>query len=247
MRAAELDIVIDRVSAVPLYLQVSAQLEEAVGEGLLPPGSKLGNEVTLADHFGLSRPTMRRAIQQLVDKGLVVRKRGVGTQVVRSHVRRELALTSLYDDLQHSGAAPTTRVLQIDTVEAPPEVAAELGLEAGEGVLHLERLRLAGGEPLAVLRNWLPSWTPAPDADTLERAGLYAFLRDSGLSLQVAHQEIGARGATAQEARRLGIRTKAALLTMHRTAFSDDGRPVEVGDHAYHPDRYTFRTTLLGR
>ena len=87
---APVSIAVDRSSPVPLYFQVADQLERAIENGSLPAGVRLGNEVQLAEHYGLSRPTMRRAIQYLVDKGLLVRKRGVGTQVLHTKVRRPI-------------------------------------------------------------------------------------------------------------------------------------------------------------
>ena len=90
---------VDRSSPVPLYYQVAQRLEELIEAGRMPPGYRLENEIALADQLGLSRPTMRQAIQHLVDKGLLVRKRGVGTQVVHGRVRRQVELSSLYDDL----------------------------------------------------------------------------------------------------------------------------------------------------
>ena len=86
---------VDRSSPVPLYHQVAEQLERAIGDGTLVPGDRIANEISLADQLGLSRPTMRQAIQTLVDKGMLVRKRGVGTQVVQSPIRRTVELTSL--------------------------------------------------------------------------------------------------------------------------------------------------------
>src|SRR6476661_4019305 len=105
------DITIDRSSPVPLYFQVAQQLEAAIGEGRFPPGSRLPNEVELAAQLAFSRPTMRRAMDYLVDRGLIVRQRGVGTRVVSPKVRRSLNLTSLYDDMAASGQRPRTRVL----------------------------------------------------------------------------------------------------------------------------------------
>ena len=100
------DVVVNRSSPVPLYFQVAEQLEHAIHEGLLVPGDRIGNEVALADQLGLSRPTLRQAIQMLVDKGMLVRKRGVGTQVVHAPIRRTVELTSLYDDLKRAGRHP---------------------------------------------------------------------------------------------------------------------------------------------
>src|SRR6201994_2933860 len=102
---------VDRNSPVPLYFQVAQHLEQLIESGELPNGTRLENEIDLADQLGLSRPTMRRAIQYLVDRGLLIRKRGVGTQVVQAKVRRQIELTSLYDDLDKNQRAPSTQVL----------------------------------------------------------------------------------------------------------------------------------------
>ena len=93
------EITVDHASPVPLYFQVASQIEKAIDSGSLAVGTRLDNEIDLAARLGLSRPTIRQAIGSLVDKGLVVRRRGAGTQVVFNRVRRPLELTSLYDDL----------------------------------------------------------------------------------------------------------------------------------------------------
>jgi DNA-binding GntR family transcriptional regulator len=247
MKNSGLTLEVDRHSPVPLYYQVSRQLEEAIANGTLQPGFKFDNEIALADRLGLSRPTMRRAIQELVEKGLLVRKRGVGTQVVHGQVRRQLELTSLFDDLQGTGQKPRTQVLANREEPATDEVAVELGLEPGAPVLFLERLRLSDDQPLAVLRNWLPvGLLEATDAD-IEDEGLYRLLRSQGTHMQVARQRIGARRATTREARLLGEGRGAPLLTMQRTTYDDSGRAVELGDHVYRPESYRFEITLVER
>lgn len=245
--AERLRLTVDRRSPVPLYFQVAEQLEQAIASGQLSPGFKLDNEISLADQLGLSRPTMRRAIQELVDKGLLVRKRGVGTQVVHGRVRRELELTSLYDDLRATGQKPATKVLVNVLQPAPAEVADELGIAEGEEVLHLERLRFADEKPLAVLRNWLPANLISPTDEELQNGGLYQLIRDAGTHVQVARQRIGARGATTQEARLLGGRKNDAVLTMQRTAYADSGGAIEYGNHCYRPEAYSFEVTLVER
>ncbi len=245
--AEQLRLTVDRRSPVPLYYQLAEQLEQAIATGQLSPGFKLDNEISMADQLGLSRPTMRRAIQELVDKGLLVRKRGVGTQVVHGRVRRELELTSLYDDLRATGQQPATKVLVNQVEPAPAEVADELRIAEGDEVLRLERLRLADDEPLAVLRNWLPADVIAPTDEDLENGGLYQLIRGAGTHVQIARQRIGARGATTQEARLLGGRKNDAVLTMQRTAYTDSGRAIEYGDHCYRPEAYSFEVTLVER
>ncbi|MFE6166010.1 GntR family transcriptional regulator [Streptomyces sp. NPDC056486] len=242
-----LQLGVDRSSPVPLYFQLSQQLEAAIERGALTPGTLLGNEIELAGRLGLSRPTVRQAIQSLVEKGLLVRRRGVGTQVVHSQVKRPLELSSLYDDLEAAGQRPETRVLRNTVEPASAEVAAALGVAEGEEVHLVERLRLAHGEPMAYLRNRLPSGLIALDTARLEATGLYRLMRAAGITLHSARQSVGARAATADEGERLGEPEGAPLLTMQRTTFDDTGRAVEFGSHIYRASRYSFEFQLLVR
>ncbi|MER5420016.1 GntR family transcriptional regulator [Streptosporangium roseum] len=244
---ANLSIDLDRSSPVPLYFQVAEQISEAIQRGDLPPGSRLDNEILLADRLGLSRPTIRQAIQYLVDKGLLVRKRGVGTQVVHGQVKRSVELTSLYDDLRRAGQEPATRVLALESGPADERIAAVLGVATGAEVLHLERIRYAAGEPLALLHNWLPVGLAPLTAESLQERGLYELLRSAGVRMRVANQRMGARAATATEARLLGERRGAPLLTMLRTTYDDQGRAVEHGSHVYRASHYSLEVTLIER
>ncbi len=240
---------LDRGSPIPLYFQVAQVLEAAILDGRLQPGTRFDNEVQLADRLGLSRPTMRRAMQYLVDKGVLVRRRGIGTRVVQPKVRRPLGLSSLYEDLDRGGQRPTTTVLSLAVEPAAARVAQALGLVAEAPVTALVRLRSAAGRPIARMANYLPHTTPglaeALSREALETHGLYQVIRGLGIQLHAADQVIGARTATAEEARLLGERRGAALLTMQRTAYDDNGRGIEFGDHIYAASRYSFELSML--
>src|SRR5918998_2112928 len=106
-------VTLDHGSPVPLYHQAAQALEAAIEDGRLPRGSKLGGEVELATRLGISRPTMRAAMKQLVDKGLLLRRRGIGTMVAPRPVRRGGALTRFYDDLKEGGGGPRARGLSL--------------------------------------------------------------------------------------------------------------------------------------
>ena len=237
---------VDRSSPVPLYFQVAQHLEHMIESGELPMGTRLENETDLADQLGLSRPTMRRAIEYLVGRGLLVRKRGIGTQVVQAKVTREVELTSLYDDLAKTGRDPSTRVVSFRTEGAPDDLAATLGILVGTPVYVFERLRYADAEPLTLMRNYVPAHLLRLTPADLEAQGLYNLLRASGITLRIAKQAIGARAATAAEARALGEKKRAPLLTMERSAYDDQGRAVEHGHHLYRASRYRFDLTLTG-
>lgn len=244
MRQEMPQLVVDRNSPVPLYFQVAQHLEKLIESGEYPPGTRLDNEVVLADRLGLSRPTMRRAIEYLVDRGLLVRKRGVGTQVVQPKVRRPVELSSLFDDLAAAGKQPRTEVLAFG-VEPPSEIVAEaLGVPVDSSVYAIERLRYTADEPLSIMRNWLPLGIVDLDAGVLQEHGLYQVLRRSGVTLKIATQTIGGRAARAAEARLLGERPGAPLLTMTRTAYDETGMAVEYGSHIYRASLYSFELTL---
>jgi DNA-binding GntR family transcriptional regulator len=237
---------VDRASPVPLYFQAAQHLERMIESGELPMGTRLDNETDLAGQLGLSKPTMRRAIEYLVGRGLLVRRRGIGTQVVQAKVTREVELTSLYDDLAKTGRDPSTRVVRFGTEPASDSLAATLGIPAGTPVYVFERLRYAGAEPLALMRNHVPEQLIRLSAADLQTQGLYNLFRANGISLWIARQAIGARAATAAEARALGEKKGAPLLTMERSAYDEQGRAVEHGRHLYRASRYRFDLTLTG-
>jgi GntR family transcriptional regulator len=240
-------ITVDRTSPVPMYYQVAQQLEHAIETGELAPGTRLAGELALADQLGVSRPTLRRAIEYLVDRGFLVRRRAVGTQVVHPKVRRPVELSSLFDDLAASRKDPQTKVLSLETVAASDRVAHALGLDDGVDVLAIERLRYADGQPLAIMRNWLPLGLVELDAGRLEGTGLYQLMRAAGISLHLASQTIGARAASGAEARLLQAHKGEPLLTMERTTYNENGLPVELADHIYRASLYSFEIVLVTR
>ncbi|ABY22122.1 transcriptional regulator, GntR family [Renibacterium salmoninarum ATCC 33209] len=242
-----LNIPIDRSSPVPLYHQVVQGIEAEVHAGKLPPGSRIDNEIELAAQLKLSRPTMRKAMDELVRAGLLVRKRGVGTQVVSRQVRRPLELSSLYDDLIRDGGKPSTQVLGFAHIEAAAPIREKLELAAEAKVFHFSRLRKVGRKPLALMENWVRDDVADLDEAALKANGLYALLREAGINFSLAHQRIGATIANKYQATQLGTDPGAALVTMERTAVDDTGRTIETGRHVYRADSYSFELTLVQR
>jgi DNA-binding GntR family transcriptional regulator len=135
-----------------------------------------------------------------------------------------------------------------NTVEpATADIAAALGVTEGSEVRLIERLRYAHEEPMAYLRNHLPTGLLDCDTGRLETTGLYRMMRAAGITLHSARQSVGARTATAEEAGQLTEPAGAPLLTMERTTFDDTGRAVEFGSHIYRASRYAFEFQLLVR
>ena len=240
-------IEIDRSSPVPLYFQISRRLEEAVDRGDLTPGERLPNEIEFAESLAISRPTMRRALDDLVEKGMLTRKKGVGTRVANAQVRRRVALTSLHDDLAAAGRHPQTQVLTFDAGCTDRHAARELGVAVDECLVYCERLRLADGRPLAILRNWLPARFNDIVAADLEAHGLYRLLGERNGRPSVAKQRITALPAGAAEAKLLGTKRNAPLISMQRTAFDGAGHAVEFADNLYRADLYAIEVTVYNR
>jgi DNA-binding GntR family transcriptional regulator len=241
---SSLTVAVDRSSPVPLYYQLAQCWEQAIESGQLPDGLRLDNEIALAEQLGLSRPTVRRALQHLVERGLLVRRRGVGTQVVRPRVRRPIELTSLFDDLTKANQTPSTDVLSFEVEQAAGRIAHALAVPEGTEVYSIERLRYSEGQPLALMRNHVPVQIVELTADLLRERGLYQILRARGIVPRIASQTIGARVARGREAKILAESRGAPLLTMVRTAHDEMGRAVEYGDHVYRASLYSFELTL---
>jgi GntR family transcriptional regulator len=241
-------IVVDRASPVPLYYQVAQQLEAAITSGQLSPGMRLENELALAVQLGLSRPTVRQTMQYLVDKGLIVRRPGIGTRVVVSpQIRPTLELTSLWDDLMRTGQRPATRVLAFRLVPATDAVAAALLVPRGSLIAKLVRLRYALALPIARMTNYLPADLLELSKEALEKHGLYELIRAAGVRLHAGSQVVSARKATTAEARQLHESPAAALLVVRRITSDDTGRVVEYGDHILAASRYSLEFGLLAQ
>ncbi|MDR2378485.1 MAG: GntR family transcriptional regulator [Bifidobacteriaceae bacterium] len=236
------NVVIDRASPVPLYHQLASQLESSIRTGALAVGTWLENEVDLASRLSVSRPTVRQAISQLVDAGLVARQRGIGTRVVSASIVRPVAFTSFFEDMAAAGLEPKTTTLSLRRVSPDAEIAALFG--ADDEVIEIVRLRGAGEQPIALMRNWIPVRFDAVTAEALNQRGLYELMRAQGATLKTATQLIGARAATASEAKLLGIRSGAPCVTMKRRARDHLGDLIELGDHLYRGDKYQFTSTL---
>jgi GntR family transcriptional regulator len=242
----ELDITLERNSPVPLYYQLAQAIEHAINTGALAGGDRLENELSLTSRLGLSRPTARQAIQELVKKGLLVRKRGVGTQVVRSQFRRTEALSSLNEDIAKAGKTPSTRLLEFSIGTVDQDIRDAINAAATDTeFIKIRRLRLADEVPLAILTNYLPVRFEITE-DDLRSKSLYACLRSLGVNLKIAHQQISARLMTEEEAELLDEETPAACLTVDRLAYDDVGQFVEFGRHMYHAAHYSIQSSVVG-
>jgi DNA-binding GntR family transcriptional regulator len=234
----------DQVGGLPLWARVAAALRALIEGGQLPVGTRIESEVSLAERLGISRPTLRRAMQELVEAGALTRKPGLGTVVVRPAMHRPIELTSLYDDLAKAGRKPETEVLELEVVPASDAMALALRIPPRSAVTSMRRLRSTNGEPLALMHNVVPVQVARIGKSELQKRGLYTLLREVGAHPSSANEVIGARVATRDEASILGVKSGDAVLTMTRSTWGLDGRGLEYGSHIYRADRYAFEQSV---
>jgi GntR family transcriptional regulator len=231
--------------AGPLYLQLNRRIATAIDGGALQPGQGLPPEREMARLAGLSRVTVRKAVQSLVQTGHLVQRRGSGTYVAPRVERLEQALsllTSFSEDMARRGKAVRSVWLAREVQAPSPEEVMALGLTAQDRVARLERVRLADGVPLAIERASL-STAILPDPTTVQ-SSLYAVLAERGMRPVRAVQRISAANLGARDAGLLEVPVGAAGLRIERVSYLPTGRVVEYTRSLYRGDAYDFAAEL---
>ncbi len=236
--------VLDRSSGVPLHVQIREALRGLVGSEILPWGGTVPPEGELARELSVSRMTLRQALASLENEGLLERRQGVGTVVSFPKFRHETQrLTSFSDDMTSRGLVSSSRILRLEKVSAPVEVARLLRLDAKDEVWLCERLRLADAHPVGIHTSYLPS--PGLDLSGFtEYSSLYAVLRDAGKAVFRADETIESIAASAFEAEHLDVDIRSPLLLVTRTTYSEDGQPIEAVYARYRSDVYRYSLSL---
>ncbi|WP_153396341.1 GntR family transcriptional regulator [Ornithinicoccus halotolerans] len=219
------------------YLRLRDHLLEVV-DGLAP-GDPLPPERTLAATLGASRMTVRKAVDELVTIGHVVRRPGVGTFVAAKH-SQGLAVTSFSEDMRARGIAPGARTLAADTVAAGPSLSRRLEVSPAVPVLRVRRLRLADGSPMAIEHLHVPAdLVPGLTGEDLTGASFYALLRERyGVRLAGGEQVLEATVTDEEESGHLGVPLHSPAFLFERTTRSAEGRAVEFVRSVYRGDRY---------
>ncbi len=233
-------LVARRDDKTPLYMQLADNLREHIVAGGIDPGNALPSERDLSEMTGMSRVTIRKAIEKLTEEGLLFRKQGAGTYVTR--IEAPAFLTGFSDDARKRGDSPGVIWMLKSYASATPEEAAALEISPGAEVARLGRVRLSGGEPLAIEHAVVPVRF-LPSLDDLGDS-LYAALDAGGFRPVQGQQRIRASLATPTEAGIFSIRQNSEILRVERLSRLADGTPVEFTRSAYRGDRYDFVSDL---
>jgi GntR family transcriptional regulator len=232
----------DRNVSTPLYLQLAQGLRQAISAGFVEGGEALPSERLLSEQTGASRVTIRRAIEQLIDEGLIVRRHGSGTYLAPRIEQPGGDLTSFSSDAQNRGASPGS-IWIMKTLSVPTlEEAHALQIDVTAPVVKLARVRLANGEPLAI-EEAVVAAALLPAIDQIGDS-LYAALATKNNRPVNGTQRLTASLATSLEAGLLSIHENSEVLRIERRTFRADGVPVEITRSAYRGDRFEFVTEL---
>lgn len=232
----------DRSDATPLYIQLANNLRHAIKEGAVKVGGALPSERMLTEQTGASRVTIRKAILQLVEEGLLLRRQGSGTYLAPRFEQAGDELSGFTADMRLRGALPGSIWLMKAISKPTSEEAQVLCIAAMTDVARLGRVRLANGEPLAIEHAVVPARFLPPLKKI--RHSLYEALEAHGYRPTHGEQRIQASLATPTEAALLSVEVGSALLRIERIARLADGTPIELTRSAYRGDRYDFVTDL---
>ncbi|UWR75552.1 GntR family transcriptional regulator [Phaeobacter inhibens] len=232
-------------AAGPRYVRLRQRIEDGIETGLLPKSAPLPAEREIATLTGLSRVTVRRAMQDLVDRGIIVQRQGSGSFVADGTPKVEQSLsqlTSFTEDMERRGYDTSVEWLERGIHTPSPEEVMALALTSGEAVARIARLRRANGRPMAIERASLPvDILPNPQA---VRGSLYEVLEQSGSRPVRALQRISAINLPEQEAQMLEVEPGMAGLSIVRTSYLRNRRVVEFTRSIYRGDAYDFVAEL---
>ncbi|WP_281985239.1 GntR family transcriptional regulator [Thalassorhabdomicrobium marinisediminis] len=229
----------------PRYRQLYRHIAAAIRTGALMPEDQLPPERELGERAGISRVTVRKAVAQLVEEGLIDQRQGAGSFVASAAPRLKQSLSSLVsftETMNARGMTATAQVLACGLFAPTPDEMMALGLSNSDKVARINRLRRANDTPIALEYSSLPrDILPRPE---LVETSLYALLRKTGDAPRRAVQRVTALNLAPADAEMLNLPEGAAVLQIVRTGYLTSGRPIELTRGLYRSDIYDFASEL---
>jgi GntR family transcriptional regulator len=226
---------------LPLYAQLKEIIIAAIARGDQAPGDQIPSQRILCERYGMSHMTVRRAISELINEGVISAIPGKGLYVTeRKQPAESGPLTGFTEEMARRGMLVASKILAAEIVGASTVLASALSVAVGTPLVHLRRLRLTDGEPMALQSSYLPhALCPGLIGHDLERGALFAVLRDVyGLRLADGTRTVEAALADVDQARLLGLALPAPLLVVEQLTYLDSGQAIEFVRTAYRGDRY---------
>ncbi|MER7971606.1 GntR family transcriptional regulator [Streptomyces sp. NPDC096080] len=242
---------IQRDVPTAIHVQISEHIRLRIASGEWPAHYRLKSEPELAQEFGVSRGTLRRALTTLIEEGLLRQVRGRGTFVTSTTIEPAIAqkLSTLSEDFASQGVVTTTTVRECALIVPPKPVAALLDLAPGTPVLSLTRVRATDEGPVALLSNFVRTdLTPGIERVDFTSASLFGVLEGTyGLKIATARRTFGAEAATPAVAEALALDEGAPVQYLQQVTYLADDRPVEYSDVWIHSGRLRVTSLLVRR
>ncbi len=241
---------VDKNSLIPLYHQVETSIRKDIANKIYLSGQSIPTELELQKKFSVSRETVRKAVINLVNAGLVEKKKGVGTFVnFPKIVHRVGHIYGSYEEIVARGTIPTTNFIEKKEIKPPTQVQKAMKLEAGATVIKIKRLRLINNEPVAILCSYLPTdLVPELDRIEFENNSLYHTLeKNYNLTLSEGDEIIEAGSIGSKDANRLQIKKGSPILVVKRLTYLDNHRVIEKLTALYRSDKFKYQVKLKGR
>ena len=211
-------------------------------------GTALPSERQLSADLGVSRLTLRAALDDLAREGYLVRRRGSGTYVQHPKISQELTITSFSDDMRRRGMVPGSRTLSMSTILAGARLGRSLNVSPSEQIVVVKRLRLADGESMAIETLHIPEALVPGLTPKALTGSFYDLLRDRyGVTIAEGIQAIEPTVTNEEESEVLGVPLHSPAFLFERTSRDDAGRTVEFVQSVYRGDRYRIVTELSRR
>lgn len=240
---------VDKGSSVPLYLQIQTELEERIRSGEFLPGAQIPSEAQISTRYNVSRMTTRKALDTMVSKGILYRRKGKGTYVAETRFAYGLStMLSFSQSFRAWGYEVTTRVLQRDVMPGTPDILEPLQLSPGSDVLMIRRLRILDGNPAALHTAYLPypQYAALLEIDLSTESLLESIKNVSGVGVAYTRDSVQADLASFEEARLLTIKPNAPVLKVEGIAFADNHHHTRVTHASYRGDMFKLVVTNTG-
>ncbi|HML36785.1 MAG TPA: GntR family transcriptional regulator [Bacillota bacterium] len=238
---------IDKNNPIPLYYQIKEYFKKQISLGQLKPGDRLHTENWYENYFGVSRVTIRKALEELANESVIVRSRKSGAVIAEPKINRPLnRLTSFQESMNSEGLDTRSKVIEYRIAEIPEDYKEIFNNEKDEKFYFINRLRLVDDKPFAIQQLYLrEKYCPNLNIKSLEKKSLYDIVENEyGHTIDHGDQTIDVVTATRQQSQLLSIEPKTPLMHITRTAYLSNGDAFEYTNLLYLSDKYKFSMTL---
>ncbi len=238
--------IINKNIPIPLYYQLQTAITELIDSNQLLPGDMIPRELEICEELGLSRTTVRQAIQELVNEGYIYRVKGKGSFVSKPKITQDFMnkIESFNDQIARLNMTPSTKVLSCKIIDIPEKLKSQFPLDTAK-TIELTRLRYADDTPIVYLKTYLPTSCSFILAHDFEVESLYTILgQETDTKIVRVTRTNEAILATKTIADILNINIGAAIQYTVTTGFTENGIPIEFSRAYYAGDKSKFTVNL---